>query len=69
MNELIKLYEDYIKLLGEELNETARMASIHGWESERFEQGEEMRKKILRKRFEFEQNSANFNEFFEDIKL
>jgi len=52
--DLIDAYEEYIKLLGEELEELAIFAYIHGWESTRVKQGEELRNKIkeLKKKFE-----------------
>jgi hypothetical protein len=54
MLRLIGLYEEYIALLGKEIDETATIASIHGWKSSRYEQGKEMREKIaeLRKKVE-----------------
>lgn len=45
-NELVKALEDYIVLLGKELDEVVPMASVHGWKSSRFEEGKKMRKKI-----------------------
>ncbi len=38
-DELIKEYEQYIKLLGEELDEVTTMVSVHGWKSKRVEAG------------------------------
>jgi hypothetical protein len=46
MLELVKVYEEYIKLLEDELNETGFMAYIHGWRSSRGEKGRELREKI-----------------------
>lgn len=46
MKELIELYGEYIRLLGEELDELAPLAHIHGWKSTRFEQGEQLRERI-----------------------
>jgi hypothetical protein len=46
MLRLIGLYEEYIALLGKELDETASMAYVHGWKSSRHEQGKKMREKI-----------------------
>lgn len=43
---LIKAQSDYIKLLGEELNEVVGIASVHGWKSSRYEQGIKCREKI-----------------------
>lgn len=31
MEELIKNYDEYIKLLGDEINELCSIASLHGW--------------------------------------
>ena len=46
MLEVIKLFEEYIILLGEELDELAPFADVHGWKSSRYEEGKKMRKKI-----------------------
>jgi hypothetical protein len=54
MKELIILYEEYIKLLGEELSELVGLARVHGWKSTRFEQGELLRSKIGRVKMETE---------------
>lgn len=43
---LIEALNDYIKLLGEELDETAGIAAAHGWQSKRIEQGERLRAKL-----------------------
>jgi len=41
-NEICELYEKYISLLTEELNELTGIAIAHGWRSTRYEQGPEM---------------------------
>jgi hypothetical protein len=46
LEELVKAYEDYIKILGDELAEIVPLAVVHGWKSTRFEQGEQARKRI-----------------------
>jgi hypothetical protein len=48
MEELIKAYEDYIKLLDEELNELVGVAYVHGWRSSRAEQGKKLREEIIK---------------------
>jgi len=45
-DELIKALDEYIELLGDELNELAGLAHVHGWRSGRAEQGKDLRKKI-----------------------
>ena len=44
--ELTKTYKDYVNLLSEEIRELIPLASNHGWESSRYEQGETFRKMI-----------------------
>ena len=44
--ELIDTYDEYIKLLGEELNELIPFATQHGWKSTRYEAGKMLRDKI-----------------------
>jgi len=44
--EIVPTYEEYIKLLTEELNEVVPIAYIHGWKSNRYEQGKKLRKKL-----------------------
>jgi hypothetical protein len=46
--ELKAAYEDYIKLLGDELNDTVSIASAHGWKSTRYEQGVKCREAIAK---------------------
>jgi len=43
---LIDTYEEYIKLLNDELKETAFIAFSIGWESENIEKGKELRENI-----------------------
>ena len=43
---LLEAQEEYIKLLTEELGELSIMASVHGWKSSRYEQGQALRDKI-----------------------
>jgi len=43
---LIDTYEEYIKLLNDELKETAFIAFSNGWESENIEKGKELRENI-----------------------
>jgi hypothetical protein len=43
---LVNLQEQYIDLLTKELDETSSIADIHGWKSERFNQGETLRVEI-----------------------
>lgn len=43
---LIHALEDYIVLLGQELNDCAPIAALHGWQSTRVKAGEVMRRKI-----------------------
>ncbi|MFA5388886.1 MAG: hypothetical protein WC312_03930 [Candidatus Omnitrophota bacterium] len=46
VEEIIKIDEDYIALLKEELDEVVSIAYIHGWKSSRIKEGEEARKAI-----------------------
>ena len=46
MEELIKKQDEYIKLLCDELDEIASIASVHHWKSGRVEQGEKLRQEI-----------------------
>jgi hypothetical protein len=48
MDALINALEDYIVLLGKELDEVIPMASVHGWKSSRWEEGKAARRKIQR---------------------
>jgi hypothetical protein len=47
MNDLIKAYEDYIKMLGEEIDDLVGLAYVHGWRSERIEAGKQCRERIV----------------------
>lgn len=46
LNNLADAQEEYLKLLGAELDDTVGMASIHGWKSARHEAGKIAREKI-----------------------
>lgn len=46
IEEMVKAYDEYISLLGEELDELALIAYAHGWKSKRAEQGIKLRTKI-----------------------
>ena len=39
VNELLAAYDDYLKLLGEEIDGLVGLAPVHGWKSSRYEQG------------------------------
>jgi len=39
LEQLIEAYDNYIKVLCEELDETVSIASVHGWKSKRAELG------------------------------
>lgn len=41
-----QLQLEYIKLLGEEINDMVGIASIHGWKSKNSERGKELREKL-----------------------
>ena len=43
---LLALTEEFLALLGDELHETAVIATLHGWKSRRYEQGKILREKI-----------------------
>ncbi len=43
---IVEVLNEYIKLLGEELNDTAQIAAAHGWKSNRIEQGNKLRTKL-----------------------
>ena len=45
-NDYIEVLEQYNSLLGEELRETITIASIHGWQSSKYEQGKLLRDKM-----------------------
>lgn len=44
--DLIEKLEEYIVLLGEEIDSMTVLASIHGWSSSRVEKGEKLRHQI-----------------------
>jgi len=46
MNKLIAAYDEYIALLGAELDELSGFAATHGWKSTRYEAGRLCRRKI-----------------------
>ncbi len=47
VNKVIEAYDEYIKLLSDELEDTVEIASIvHGWKSHRYEEGVKCRAKI-----------------------
>ena len=43
---LVAKLDEYIAVLGDELNDTATIAVFHGWTSTRFDQGKKMRREI-----------------------
>lgn len=43
---IVEAYEEYIKLLGEELDELVYMATAHGWKSSRYDKGVVCRENI-----------------------
>ena len=43
---LVDALDNYIRILGNELNECVTIAHIHGWRSTRCAEGEKMRKEI-----------------------
>ena len=44
--ELVKVYQEYTKLLCDEINDTAALAYVHGWRTNRYEEGKVLREKI-----------------------
>lgn len=44
--EIAAVFKEYAQLLGDEINEMAVFASVHGWKSSRIEQGKVLREKI-----------------------
>jgi hypothetical protein len=46
ISELVNAYEDYIRELGEEINELVSVAHVNGWKSTRLERGLIARKRI-----------------------
>lgn len=45
-SQLIEAYDEYIKLLGDELNEVVPLAARRGWKSSRVDEGIKLRAKI-----------------------
>jgi len=43
---LVKQLEEYCNLLGDECSDLVGMASVHGWKSNRYEKGVEIRSNI-----------------------
>ena len=43
---LVAKLDEYIAVLGDELNDTATIAVFHGWKSKRYDEGVKMRKEI-----------------------
>ena len=50
LTELVQALEEYITLLGKELDEVIPMAAVHGWKSTRFEEGKKLRALISAQR-------------------
>ena len=46
IEELTIAYDEYIKVLGEEITELVLLADAHGWQSSRVEQGNKCRARI-----------------------
>lgn len=57
--QLIKLLDEYIDFIGEELGELAVMASNRGWKSSRVKEGESKRNEILSIRNEWKSNQED----------
>jgi hypothetical protein len=55
LKKAITLLQEYIKLLGEEIDDLVGIAYAHGWKSSRFEKGKELREKIAEALKETEQ--------------
>ena len=47
----IKKIEEYVSLIGDELNDTAIIASNHGWVSHRVKQGEDLRRTLTEMKY------------------
>ena len=56
MNELINAYEEYIKLLTDELDDLVGLAVSHGWKSHRYEEGKRLRELIEDKKKSLDEN-------------
>jgi len=61
-NNLFTAYDEYIKLLGEELNDLMGLAFSHGWQSSRVEEGEAAREKIEELKKEVDKEDDNLYE-------
>ena len=46
MTKLVDALDNYIRILGNELNDCMTIAHVHGWRSTRCAEGEKMRKEI-----------------------
>lgn len=46
--ELVKVYQEYTKLIVDEISDTAAVAYVHGWRTNRYEEGKVLRDKIKR---------------------
>jgi hypothetical protein len=57
--EAAKVYEPYIKLLSDELESMITIASAHGWQSTRYEQGVKCREAIAKLHESMETRSSN----------
>ena len=44
--QIVQKQDEYNKLLADELHDVVGIAHAHGWRSERFEQGEQLRKEL-----------------------
>ena len=60
----IQAYDEFIKILGDEIDELAPMAFNHGWRSSRIEEGKKAREKIkqLKELLEEQNLLKNMNE-------
>lgn len=63
--ELQQAYEEYIELLGNELDATVQIAHTTGWRSDNFEKGIELREKIAKLKAEQQKQfeELNYNPF------
>lgn len=48
IKELIDAYEDFIRVLGEEIHDMHGLAHVHGWQSQRVEAGKQCRERIAK---------------------
>jgi hypothetical protein len=53
MMELIKAYEEYIEILGSEIDELSPLAILHGWKSSKIKNGEMARNKIKMLKYQY----------------